>query len=626
MRPLLQIAEPGEQPIVSVGKRLAVGIDLGTTHSLVATVRDGIAVVLLDEQGEALLPSVVQYRDTDRPLVGKEALLAEDQSGINRITSAKRLMGRKLTDIDFIERLPYNLVEKGGTICYQTVAGQKTPIEISSEILKTLASRALQALGGELTGAVITVPAYFDDGQRQATKDAAALAGIKLLRLLNEPTAAAIAYGLDNAVEGTFVIFDLGGGTLDVSVLRLSRGIFEVLAISGDSLLGGDDFDQRIYCWIVDQLKLPPLPPSDIRILMQASREAKEFLSTHDKTNIRATLSGNRQVDLPLTQADFQQMSGHLVEKTLRPLRQALKDASLLPEDIKGVVMVGGATRIPAIQRAVAAFFRRDPLNNIDPDKVVAIGAAMQADLLVGNRRAKDNWLLLDVTPLSLGIETMGGLVEKVIPRNSTVPAIRAQEFTTYRDGQTAMRIHVLQGERPLVGDCRSLAIFELRNIPPMAAGAARIRVTFQVDADGLLSVSAKEMTSGASADILVQPAYGLTEAEIMQMLTDSQQHQEDDEQHKALIEARVEARQLIERIEAALAEDSQLLSVAEIEQLKTEISGLAEVMATESLALIRAKTQTVNRVSAEFASRRMNRSISEVLTGQPIDGFNEIT
>jgi len=624
----LQISEPGLSTLPHQ-HRLAVGIDLGTTNSLVATVRNGISVVLNNGNGGAMLPSVVRYLADGSVVVGEAAQAMQNEDAANTIVSVKRFMGRGLKDVGEISRLPYRFVgapspsvapgdSQGGMVRLRTVAGVKSPVEVSAEILKVLRNTAETALGGELVGAVITVPAYFDDAQRQATKDAARLAGLNVLRLLNEPTAAAIAYGLDNAAEGVYAVYDLGGGTFDISILRLSRGVFEVLAANGDSALGGDDFDQRIHCWMLEKNHLSALSPRDTRLLLTHARAAKEQLTDHIETRITAVLSTGELIDNVLTRSEFQAMSQNLIQRTLQPLRRALRDAKLDVADIKGVVMVGGATRMPQVRHAVEEFFGQTPLTNLDPDKVVALGAAIQANLLAGNRGG-DEWLLLDVIPLSLGIETMGGLVEKIIPRNSTIPTARAQEFTTFKDGQTAMSIHVVQGERELVSDCRSLAKFELRGIPPMVAGAARIRVTFQVDADGLLNVSAREMSSGIEAAITVKPSYGLSDAEITRMLQDSTQHAQDDMQARALREQQTEAQQLLEAVQHALEQDGDLLNQDEKTQIEIRMGALRDTLQlTDHLAIKRAVT-ALNDATVSFAQRRMDRSVAHVLAGRNI-------
>jgi molecular chaperone HscA len=600
--------------------RLAVGIDLGTTNSLVATVRSSIPEVLNDEEGRPLLPSIVRYFARGGAHIGYKAQAAQTTDPKNTIVSVKRFMGRGLKDIAHVENLPYDFVDAPGMVQLKTVAGVKSPVEISAEILATLRQRAEDALGDELVGAVITVPAYFDDAQRQATKDAAKLAGLNVLRLLNEPTAAAIAYGLDNGSEGVYAVYDLGGGTFDISILKLTRGVFEVLATGGDSALGGDDFDHRLLCWMIEQEKLAPLSDKDMRILMVKAREAKELLSTQAETHIDAVLHSGEEVHLTLSAETFAQITQHLVAKTIAPCRKALRDAGLSVDDVDGVVLVGGATRMPHIRKAVGEFFQTTPLANIDPDKVVALGAAVQANLLAGNRAADDEWLLLDVIPLSLGIETMGGLVEKVIPRNSTIPCARAQEFTTFKDGQTAMAIHVVQGERELVDDCRSLARFELRGIPPMAAGAARIRVTYQVDADGLLSVSAREQGSGVEAFISVKPSYGLGDDEIARMLQDSYRSADTDMKLRALREEQVEAERILGATQSALDVDGELLSDEERVTLAALMDAVRNNVGGDNHETIKEAVQALAKGTEEFAARRMDRSVKAALAGKKLD------
>jgi molecular chaperone HscA len=616
---LLQISEPGLSAAPHQ-HRLAVGIDLGTTNSLVATVRSSLSTVLNDENGRALLPSVVRFFEDGRVDVGHTAHTQQSHDPQNTIVSVKRFMGRGLKDIADIAHLPYRFIDTPGMLQLKTAAGVKSPVEVSAEILKVLKERAEKALGGELTGAVITVPAYFDDAQRQATKDAARLAGLNVLRLLNEPTAAAVAYGLDNGSEGVYVVYDLGGGTFDVSILRLSRGVFEVLATNGDSALGGDDFDRRIYCWILEQGNLPPPTPEDNSLLLTKAREAKEWLSDHAEARITCVLSSGKVVDLTLNTQTFNSLTATLVSKTMAPVKKALRDAKLDIDDIQGVVMVGGATRMPQIRHAVGEFFGQEPLTNLDPDKVVALGAAIQANVLAGNRNDND-LLLLDVVPLSLGLETMGGLTEKIIPRNATIPVARAQDFTTYKDGQTAMSIHVVQGERELVSDCRSLARFELRGIPLMAAGAARIRVTFQVDADGLLSVTAREQTSNVEAHVTVKPSYGLAEGEIADMLQASFSHAGEDMRARALREAQVEATGLLEAVVTALEKDGDgLLDAAERQAIEAHMSSLRAALEGQDTAMIKREMNILNQATEVFAARRMDTSVRRALTGHKLD------
>jgi molecular chaperone HscA len=615
---LLQISEPGLSPEPHQG-RLAVGIDLGTTNSLVATVRSSVSVVLADSHGRPLLPSIVRYLPDGRVEVGYAAQARQADDPKNTIVSVKRYMGRGIKDVAHIESTPYDFVDAPGMLQIRTAAGVKSPVEVSSEILKVLRERAELSLQGTISGAVITVPAYFDDAQRQATKDAGRIAGLNVLRLLNEPTAAAIAYGLENAAEGIYAVYDLGGGTFDLSILKLSKGVFEVVATSGDSMLGGDDFDQRLFCWVVEQAKLAPLSPRDMRLLQVKSREAKEHLTAHGEAPITAKLSSGEFVDLAIDTETFCSITQTLVNKTFGPMRKALRDAGLTPDEVKGVVMVGGATRMPQVQRAVREFFRRDPLNNLDPDKVVALGAAMQANVLAGNKLQGEDWLLLDVIPLSLGIETMGGLTEKIIPRNTTIPAGRAQEFTTFKDGQTGMSIHVVQGERELVSDCRSLARFELKGIPPMAAGAARVRVSFQVDADGLLSVSARESTSGVEASVTVKPSYGLGDADIERMLRDSFEHAREDMHARALAEQRVDGQRMIEATRAALAADSQLLNAEERSVIDAAVASLEMALPGTDHRAIKKAVEALNHATESFAARRMDEGIKRALAGRKI-------
>ena len=615
---LLQISEPG-MSAAPHQHRLAVGIDLGTTNSLVATVRSGSAVCLPDSDGRATLPSVVRYLDGEVE-VGKNALSAQKTDPLNTVSSAKRLIGRTLTDLaQEAQYLPYRFTPNERVVELNTRQGAKTPIEVSAEILKALKSRAEETLGGDLVGAVITVPAYFDDAQRQATKDAARLAGLNVLRLLNEPTAAAIAYGLDNASEGTFVVYDLGGGTFDVSVLQLTKGLFEVKATGGNSALGGDDFDHRLFCYLLEQNDLSKLNEQDSQLLLSLVRTAKEKLTTQTEAVIETTLSDGHKVHTVITRQEFHNLTQNLVQKTIEPVKQALKDAGVTKADVKGVIMVGGSTRMLHVQQAVATFFGQTPLNNLNPDEVVALGAAIQANVLAGNK-ADGEWLLLDVTPLSLGLETYGGLAEKIIPRNSTIPTARAQDFTTFKDGQTAMTIHVVQGERELVSDCRSLAKFTLRGIPPMTAGAARIRVTFQVDADGLLSVSAQEQSTGVQAQIEVKPSYGLDDDTITQMLKDSMSNAAEDMAARARAEAVVEAESLTDAVNAALELDSDLLDAEELAQIQRDIADLQGRLKDGNAEDIRTAVAKLSRSTDNFAAKRMNRNIQRALTGQSVD------
>ncbi len=617
---LFQIAEPGLSAAPHE-HRLAVGIDLGTTNSLVASVISASAEVIADEAGRALLPSVVRYLEDGSVVVGWEALAAADADAKNTIFSAKRLIGRKCEDLKTLPSLPYDLVDEDTGIRIRTSSGLKTPIEVSAEVLKTLKDRAEARLGGDLAGAVVTVPAYFDDAQRQATKDAARLAGLNVLRLLNEPTAAALAYGLDNAAEGTYMVYDLGGGTFDVSLLKLSKGVFEVLATGGNAALGGDDFDHAVFCWALTHSGEEAIQSAEKkRALLSAAKAAKEALTENDRTTLVFETDAGERKTLELTREAFDAMTASLVGKTLEAVKNLLADADINREDVKGIVLVGGATRMPCVRGAVEAYFGRAPLADIDPDRVVAIGAAMQANKLVGNTNEEDDWLLLDVTPLSLGLETMGGLVEKVIPRNSAIPIARAQDFTTFKDGQTAMMIHVLQGEREVVDACRSLARFELRGIPPMAAGAARIRVTFEVDADGLLRVSARELTTGVESVVTVKPSYGLSDEDIIRMLRDGNASAEADMHARELREQQVEARRLLESTRSALAADGDLLSADERAEIDRLADALAELAATDRTDAIKAGIEALTKGTELFAERRMDRSIREALSGLSVD------